>query len=223
MTNASEATLLSNLAPILVPIVALLMLRVAVTWVQNGATSLSLLGLLLIVSPKFTSGSGYLGDFMLFASSMAYAIFIVLSKRLSTMSVESAFSMIISIAIFLAPISILLGGFNLLVLRLGSEAWLSVLYLGVVCSVVAIALYLQGLRSISASQSATLLFVELLTGLLLAATLLGESLSLSEATGTLTILAAMGLSTLDGQSKEVVSAVTSRTMNHLTGHNVAEN
>ena len=223
MTDASEAVLLSNLAPILVPIVALLILRDAVTLVQKGATVLGLLGLLLIVSPKFTSGSGYLGDFMLVASSVTYAIFIVLSKRLGTVSVESALSMIVSITVFLTPLAMLLGGFNPLVLRLGAEGWLSVLYIGIVCSVVAIALYLQGLRSISASQSATLLFVELLTGLLLAATLLGESLSLSEVTGILAILAAMGLSALDGRSKEVVLAVTSRTMNHLTGHNVAEN
>lgn len=211
LTDASEATLLSNFGPTLVPIVALLLLRDTITTAQRGATVLGLSGFLLIISPKFTLGSGYLGGFILFAASLTYALFTVLSKRLGALSTGSAFSIMISVTVFLTPVSVVLGGFNPLDLRLGSEGWLSVIYLGVVCTGVAIALYLEGLSAISASQSATLLLVELLTGLWLAATFLGESLNLPEITGTAAILAAMGLSALDGRSRELMLTVSAAT------------
>lgn len=201
LTNASDATLLSNLAPTLVPIITLLLLGEAITTAQKSATVLGFVGLLLIVTPKSGLGSGnVLGELVLFATSVTYAFFIILSKRLKAVSIGKALAIIISITIFLAPISAVLGGFSPSTLRLGAIGWFSVLYLGIVCSALAIALYLKGLSSISTSESATLLLLQILVGLILAATILRESLDLPEMAGAASILTAIILSSLGARS-----------------------
>jgi probable blue pigment (indigoidine) exporter len=180
LTDISQATLLSNLAPTLVPIIAFLMLKEVISFHQKAATVLGLVGLLFFASPQHGS---LLGDLALFTASMTYALFIVLSKRFDVGTVERAFAIMISMTVFVAPVSVVLGGFNPLTFRLDSTGWLAVLYMSVACSVVTSALYFKGLRSISASQSGTLLFLELLTGLALAVAAKGESLTLPEILG----------------------------------------
>jgi drug/metabolite transporter (DMT)-like permease len=59
---------------------------------------------------------------------------------------------------------------------------------------VAIALYFKGLGSLSPTEAATLLLVQLLVGLALAATLLNEQLSAAELAGAALILAAVAVS-----------------------------
>lgn len=198
LTDASQATLLSNLAPTLVPIIAFLILKDVISLHQKAATALGLVGLLFFASPQHSSP---LGDLVLFASSMTYALFIVLSKRFDVGTVGSAFAIMISMTVFIAPVSVVLGGFNPLTFRLDSTGWLAVIYMSVVCSVVTSALYFKGLRTISASQSGTLLFVELLTGLALAVAAMGESLTLPEIVGAASVLFAVLLSTLRKESK----------------------
>jgi drug/metabolite transporter (DMT)-like permease len=194
-TNASDAALLSNLAPIFVPVVALLLLKEGVSRTQTGGVLTGLLGLALVSSPTLgMSGNQLLGDFMLFMSSVCYALFIVLSKRLGAVSVGSAFAIMISITVFLAPVALWLGGLNLPRLQMGAEGWVSIAYLGVACTVLPTTMYLKGLKSTRASQSATLLLLELLTGLLLAALMLGESLGLLATLGVASIFAAIFLS-----------------------------
>lgn len=102
-------------------------------------------------------------------------------------SVESAFAVIISVTVLLAPVAFLFGGLNPLDLRIGMPGWLSIVYLAVPCSVIAISLYLEGLGSITASQSAALLLLELVVGLILASLVLGETLSLAAVTGAAAI------------------------------------
>jgi len=193
--NTSDATLLSNLAPILVPLAAFAVLKENVSGAQMGAMGFGFLGLALVASPKLRMGSGHLvGDLMLFASSICYAFFIVLSKRLNADSVASAFAIVVSITAFLAPVAFLLGGLNPLELSIGAAGWASIVYLGLPCSVLALSLYLKGLNSITASQSANLLLIEILIGLVLASLVLGETLSFFAATGAASISVAIFLS-----------------------------
>ena len=194
-TNASDAALLSNLAPIFVPFVALVLLKENVSKVQTSGVLTGLLGLVLVSSPTLgMRGNQLLGDFMLFMSSLCYALFIVLSKRLAAVSVGSAFAIVISITAFLAPVALLLGGLNPTQMEMGAEGWFSIAYLGVACTVLPTSLYLKGLKSTRASQSATLLLLELLTGIVLAALMLRESLSLLATLGVALIFAAIFLS-----------------------------
>ncbi len=196
LTNASDAALLANLAPTLVPLIAFMILKDSIGNAQKTATALGLVGLVLIAAPKLNLGSGtVIGDLLLFGTSACYAVFIVLSKRYDAVSSASAFAIMVSIGAFLAPVAILLGGLDHTNLNFGLIGWFSVLYLGVPGSVIAVALYLKGLGSITASQSGTLLLVQLLTGLFLAILILNEFPTSFEIAGAITVSVAVALST----------------------------
>lgn len=197
LTNASHATLLSNLAPTLVPIAAFTMLKEAITKGQKAATALGLSGLFFIAAPKLSLGSGNtLGDLLLFGTSVSYTLFIILSKRLNGGSVGSSFAIVISVTVFLMPAAVLLGGLDPSILSIGPLGWASIIYMGVAGSVIAIALYLKGLSSITSSESATLLLLQVLTGLVLATLIFREFLSSSEIAGAASILAGVALASL---------------------------
>jgi len=195
-TNASDATLLANLAPTLVPLIAVMVLKDSVGNAQKIATILGLAGLVSIAAPKLSLGSGtFIGDLLLFGTSVCYAVFIVLSKRYGAVSSESAFAIMISISVLLAPAAIFLGRLNHANLNFGLIGWCSVLYMGIPGSVLAVALYLKGLGSVTASQSGTLLLVQLLTGLFLAVLILSEFPTSFEIAGAISISVAVVLST----------------------------
>lgn len=194
LTTASEATLLSNLAPILVPTVAFAVLKESMTNAQKVATTLGFVGLFLVASPRLSMNiTSLVGDIMLFATSICYTLFIVASKKLKVGSVGRSFAYIIATAVFLAPAAVYFGGLNILDLKMGWTGWASVLYLGFPCTLIAISLYLKGLSVVTVSESAILLLLQILAGLVLASQFLGEFLSLSQAIGAVAIVSALVL------------------------------
>jgi drug/metabolite transporter (DMT)-like permease len=194
LTTASEATLLSNLAPILVPTVALAVLKDSMTNAQKVATALGFAGLFLVASPRLSMGvTSLFGDALLFGTSVCYTLFIVASKQLKVGSVGRSFAYIVATAVFLAPVAVYFGGLNILDLKIGWAGWASVLYLGFPCTLIAISLYLKGLSAVTVSESAMLLLLQILAGLFLASVLLGEFLSLSQTIGAVAIVSALVL------------------------------
>lgn len=195
LTNVGDATLLANLAPVFVPGLAWFITKESITKSQIPITGLGLLGLVLIVWPDFGLGSRSLvGDLLLFGASMSYALFVVMSKRLNAVSVGSGLALIVAVTVFLAPAAILLGKLNPLDLEMGWTGWLYVVYLGVPCTVIAVALYLKGMGSISASTSGMILLVEILTGLLLATLLFRQVPTEYELGASVAVLSALGMS-----------------------------
>lgn len=194
LTNASDATLLANLAPVLVPLVAWRLSKESISKIQAVAVVFGLSGLALMASPspKFQGGSVF-GDLLLFGASVSFALFIVLSKRLNAVTTGSALAVIVTVTAFLAPAALVLGRLSPLNLALGLDGWSSSLYVGVICTVIPMVLYLRGLRSISASESGTLLLLEVLSGLILAASLLRQVPTLYELVASAAIVAALAM------------------------------
>jgi drug/metabolite transporter (DMT)-like permease len=175
LTNASDATLLANLAPILVPLIAWKLSKECVSKTQAVAMAMGLSGLALMASPTAKPRVGnVIGDLLLFGASASFAFFIVLSKRLNAVTAGSALAVIVAITVFLTPVALILGRLNPFKLVLGLDAWYASLYMGIVCTVFPMVLYLRGLRSISSTTSGTLLLLEVLSGLILAISLLGQ-------------------------------------------------
>jgi drug/metabolite transporter (DMT)-like permease len=193
MTNAADATLLSNLAPALTPIVAYFLVKEKLPRLKLIGAALGFMGLVLVGVPKVRLGS-VAGDLLLFGTSLSYAFLIVILKKLKVESVASSFAIIITVMVYLLPTSFFPGGLGVSTLALPPLAWLSVVYMGIPCGTVAIALYFKGLGSLSPTEAATLLLVQLLVGLALAASLLNEQLSAAELAGAALILAAVAVS-----------------------------
>jgi drug/metabolite transporter (DMT)-like permease len=193
MTNAANATLLANLAPALTPVVAYLLVKERLPRLKLAGASLGFLGLVFIGAPDVRLGS-VVGDLLLFGTSLSYAFLIVILKKLKVDSPASSFAIIVSIMVYLLPTALLPGGLTLSTTSIPLLGWLAVFYMGIPCGTAAIALYFKGLEVLSPTESATLLLVQLLVGLALAALLLGETLSPEELVGAFLILVAVGIS-----------------------------
>jgi drug/metabolite transporter (DMT)-like permease len=193
MTSAADATLLSNLAPALTPIVAYIMIREEVPRLNAVAAFIGFLGLVLIGAPKIHGGS-VVGDLLLFGTSLSYAFLIVVLKKLKIDSVVSSFAIIVTIMVYLLPTALLPGGLSVSAVSFPPLAWIAIFYMGIPCGMVAIALYFKAIGSLSPTESATLLLVQLLVGLSLASVLLGETLGPAELAGAALILVAVGIS-----------------------------
>ncbi len=195
LTNAANATLLANLAPALTPIVAYVLIRERLPHVKLVAAGLGFLGLIFIGAPDVRIGN-VVWDLLLFGTSLSYAFLIVILKRLRIDSVASSFAIMITIMVYLLPTAVFPGGLSLSTASIPPMGWLAVLYMGIPCSTAAIAMYFKGFESLSPTESATLLLVQLLVGLALAAVLLGETLSVAELGGAVLILAAVAISSM---------------------------
>jgi drug/metabolite transporter (DMT)-like permease len=195
--TASETTLLTNLAPILIPLIAYAFLREKINRYQLLAMALGLAGLLLIASPNLDLGAYQVfGYILMFGSSVSYALFTVMGKRYNTVRLADSFAFILIVTIFLAPVALLLGGLDLSSFLIGIAGWLAVVWLAIPCTVLAITLYLRGLEFITASEAGFLQFLQVVIGLALAGIFLGDFLSPIQILGALMILLALTLGSL---------------------------
>lgn len=192
--GASASALLSNLFIVFVPVVAFFILRERLTSASKGAVVLSLVGIVLVLPSGFRVTGSTVGDALLVGAALGNTLFIVLGKKYDVSALGSSFAVIVSMTVLMAPLAVASGGASFLSSLSLTTSWESVVWLGLPCTVVATAMYTRGLASIRAAQSATLLLMEIIVGVALSASLLGDVLSATQVVGAGTIAAAIVLS-----------------------------
>lgn len=176
LAGASLASLLSNLFVIFTPIVAYFVLKERPTRGAAAGVALGVLGVAMVYSASLSSGGTALGDILLVGSALGYTIFIVLGKKLDVSSLSSSFAIIVVITVESAPVA--LAGGPLTAAEFVQPVGLaSLIWLGVPCTVLALAMYTRGLSYTGAGQSAILLLVEIVVGVALSFLILGENLT----------------------------------------------
>lgn len=194
LTTASEATLLTNLSPIIVPIFAFALLKEPISRFQKSAFIIGLLGLFLIASPRFGLSQLQLaGDLVLFLTSISYALFTVMSKKRKLESLSSIFAVILCTCLLLALPAIFFGDGYQVVSEIGPLGWLAIAYLGIPCTLIAITLYLKGLDKVKASEAALFFLLQVQVGLILSALLFGEYLTSVQIIGVVAVFVALFL------------------------------
>jgi O-acetylserine/cysteine efflux transporter len=190
--GVANSTLLSNVFPALVPLFAGPLLHERFGGRHAISVILGLVGLVIVTVPGITSGnSTFTGDCCLLGSTLVYAMFIVLSKRVGTDSPSSAFSLIVVMGVVLAPITVAISLTQPTSIASTASEWWIVLYLALPCTIIALALYLEGLRWVTASRSSVLLLLEPTTGLVLAALLYRAAVTLPVVAGGIFIVSAI--------------------------------
>jgi drug/metabolite transporter (DMT)-like permease len=186
LAGASLASLLSNLFVIFTPIAAYLVLNERPSAGAAAGVAVGVMGVILVYSASLASTGTALGDLLLVGSALGYTGFIVLSKKLHISSLSSSFALMVVMAVESAPVAIAGGQFSgaSFIQPAGLEA---LLWLGVPCTVVALAMYTRGLTYTGAGQSAVLLLIEIIVGVGLSFLLLGETLSPVQWLGALVI------------------------------------
>lgn len=187
------ATLVTlSVAPILVALLSVTITRERPTRAVMAALVCALIGVICLVGLPSSAGQRQvtaIGVLLAFGSALGYAIVTlaarVLAGRYHALQINTvAFG---TGALVLLPVA-LLSGF---VVTYPTQGWLLLLYLGVVPTALAYALFLTGMRSTPATVASITTLLEPLTATLLAAILFGERLTALGVVGALLLLGAL--------------------------------
>jgi DME family drug/metabolite transporter len=195
-TSVTAGTLLALCtAPLFVALLARLFLHEPLTRPVLLALGAGLSGTALLVG-----GQGgrdllrldyALGNLLALAAGLSYAVYALVGRAKSrgTPPASLAALSFTTAAILLTPFALANG------LRLPTNfpAWLAVLYLGLIPTALAYALYLSGLRSVPATMASIGTLIEPLTASLLAALFLGERLTPSGLLGAGLLLSSLAI------------------------------
>ena len=195
-TSVTAGTLLALCtAPLFVAVLARLFLHEPLARPVLLALAAGLSGTILLVG-----GQGgrdllrldyALGNLLALAAGLSYAIYALVGRAKSRGAPPASLA-----ALSFTTAAILLTPFapaNGLRLPTNFPAWLAVLYLGLVPTALAYALYLSGLRAVPATMASIGTLIEPLTASLLAALFLGERLTLSGLLGAGLLLSSLAI------------------------------
>jgi drug/metabolite transporter (DMT)-like permease len=196
--SAVQGSLIFAFGPAAVAIAAVLALKERVSRRRAIGILLSVGGVALVAAggeADTTSPNPVLGAICMLAAVVAWAIYTVVAKRLADADQIIVTACISAIAtLMLAPFAAM----ELLQQPLAmpsAEAWLSIIYMGVIASALAYLLYNLALRVLDASLVGALSNLDPIVGVITSVLFLGESLGGQQVFGGLVALVGMWLAT----------------------------
>lgn len=208
-TTASKASLLVNLNVVFVALFAAFILKERLTKRRAVALILGLIGALTLILNGDLSiifSGGFIGDILVLTAGLVWAFYIVYSKRVvdfdgSDNSIDlfnlTWINLLFTTLVF-TPVALTYTFLDQSVFTglLTCESVFSILYLSIVCTVLAFLTYFKGLQCISATSVAVILLSEILFAVLISYVFLFEPLSIYIFIGGFLISAAALLSLL---------------------------
>jgi len=207
LTTASKTALLVDINIVGVAIISYFAFKERLGRIQTAGIVLGVLGTFFLTLDrdlKFDQAQ-VVGDVLVYIAGWSWAFFIVLNKKVLSRytGVEISSAAIGTCALWLTiPMVYLLltggGNFSFEVPGLGA-----IVYLAIFCTSIATLLWALGLEGVSATASATIMLVEVLTALAISITLLHETMSAAAAAGAVLVLAAIYLVAGTGPGEKV--------------------
>lgn len=199
LTNAGIASILVvGLIPIATAFVARLRLGEALRPAHGAALALGLTGVIVVTLQRngdaafSVSGSFALGALALLANAAAFAIYSTLVRgareRFDALTLTAGTMM--TGAVGLVALAAITGGWGAIG-DLTSTQWAWVIFLSLICSVVAYFCYNKALSMLEAGRAATWVYLEPPVALILGALLLDETITLPSIAGGVIIAAAV--------------------------------
>ena len=188
-------------APLMIALLASLLLRERLTAMVRASLAIAVVGTaLLVVGPRElgqVSGHSWVGALLALGAGVSYAVYAVAAKRvLARVAPLTVAAITFTLAaIFLAP-ALLNERVPFAAL---TKAWPLLLYLGVVPTAAAYALFTAGLRRVPATAAGITSLLEPLTATVLGVVLFGESLGALGIAGALLLLFSFALLVVGGR------------------------
>ena len=206
MTTASKTALLVDINIVAVAIVSYFAFRERLGRIQTAGIVLGIAGAFMLTLNKdlrFEQGQ-IVGDVIVYIAGWSWAFFIILNKKMLSehTGVEISSAAIATCAIWLTiPAAYLqfTGGGDFSIKPLGLVA---IVYLGLFCTSIATLLWAMGLEGVSATASATIMLVEVLTALAISIGWLEETLSAAAVAGAVMVMLAIYLVAGTGQGEK---------------------
>jgi drug/metabolite transporter (DMT)-like permease len=187
MASAGLVALLLYIYPALVTALSAIFLKEHLTPAKLVALFLALSGTALTI--RITSGGSMLGILLGIAAAVDYAIYILLGSRIVRRSspLGSTTVIIISTASVYTGIIAIRGA----TFPATSNGWMAIIAIALISTVLAFTTFFAGLKRIGPTDASTLSTFEPIVAVILAAIVLGESISPVELLGGVLILAAV--------------------------------
>jgi drug/metabolite transporter (DMT)-like permease len=213
-TSASKTSLLVDINIVAVAIISYFAFRERLGRMQLGGVVLGTFGVVLVASSSATTEGGIsfktgelLGDMLVYIAGWSWAFFIVASKKtLSKHSAVEISSGAITVCMLLLIPAVVYLYFTGADFTIEPNGWLAAVYLGVMCTSAAILLWAMGLEGVSATASATIMLIEVVTALAISFSFLGETLSKAAIVGAVCVLAAIYLVASRPEEKTAVKS-----------------
>lgn len=191
-TTASNFTLIFNLSTFFIIFLSAAVMGEKLTGNKLIGAVIAFAGLALIVTNgNFAISPHLLGDGIALLGTLAWAVYTVLGKRANEK--YSALTVLNYVFIFgtieLLPLYLLSPHTSLVAFT--GLTWLSIGFLTICCSLIAFLVYNYGLEKLPASTVAVFIYVMPLSGVLLAALVLGEVLTVFTLAGAALIIFGM--------------------------------
>ena len=205
LTTASKTVLLVDINVVIVALLSYWLLKERFGYAKAAAVVSGIVGVVLLTynSDIVLRQEQLPGDILGFLSGCSYAIFIVAMKKLvdRIAPFDASAAAITTSAIFMMiPCAIMIPA-GMMSPRIDIDGIAPMLYLGLICTTMAYYFWAYGLRRLSATASSVILLLEVVAGLVLSISLLGESLNPLAAIGAIFVIAAIVLVSIDGKNE----------------------
>ena len=203
-TTVSIATLSYYCAPIFVTIMAPIILKEKISLIKFLCVCTAMVGMLCIVGTnKGSIGEGYnhfLGIIYGLTAAVGYASVILMNKFIKGLKgVETTVTQLVFASILLLPYVMVTSGFDFS--KMTGISWGYMIFLGIVHTGFAYALYFSSLKELKGQTIAVLSYIDPITAVLISALFLGEQLTMFQIIGGALILGSTFISETQGKKE----------------------
>lgn len=181
-TTASNTGWIIGTAPIFMAIQAAIFFKEKIKIVQAAGILIAMFGVLLLIGKgdfKNISLIENKGDLMVLGSAFTWGVYSMVNKKisLSYSPLMTILYLFLMMAIIIIPFNINESSVNS-VIHLSTVGWISILFLGLLCSGVAYVIWAQALRDLESARVGAFLYFEPIVTVVAAWFFLSESISI---------------------------------------------
>jgi len=163
-TTASNTGWIIGTAPIFMAILAAIFFKEKVKFLQAGGILIAMFGVLLLIGKGNFQSISLIenkGDLMVLASAFTWGVYSMVNKKisLSYSPLMTILYLFLMMAIIIIPFNVNENSVNS-VIHLSAVGWISILFLGLLCSGVAYVIWAQALRDIESAKVGAFLYFE---------------------------------------------------------------
>jgi len=180
-TTASNTGWIIGTAPIFMAILAAIFFKEKVKFLQAGGILIAMFGVLLLIGKGNFQSINLIenkGDLMVLASAFTWGVYSMVNKKISL-----SYSPLMTILYLFLMMAIIIIAFNVnensvnSVIHLSAVGWISILFLGLLCSGVAYVIWAQALRDIESAKVGAFLYFEPIVTVIAAWFFLNEAIT----------------------------------------------
>jgi len=181
-TTASNTGWIIGTAPIFMAILAAIFFKEKIKLLQAGGILVAMFGVLLLIGKGNFQSISLIenkGDLMVLGSAFTWGVYSMVNKKisLSYSPLMTILYLFIMMAIIIIPFNINENSINS-VIHLSAVGWISILFLGLLCSGVAYVIWAQALRDLESAKVGAFLYFEPIVTVAAAWFFLNESITI---------------------------------------------